>query len=131
VNRRRRICAEDAGGRHPEFRFDSKQPCRVRRDERATTTVVTKSGGNEFHGNLYEFQNESSMAGISWQQPCALKQNQFGGTFEDRSAKQDFLFLFYEGFRNREGVTRHVPSDAQRNGISLACAIRRPASRCR
>ncbi|MBV8819519.1 MAG: TonB-dependent receptor, partial [Acidobacteriaceae bacterium] len=48
-----------------------------------------------------------------------LKQNQFGATLGGPvRANRDFFFGYYEGFRNRQGVTQSatVPSDAQRQG---------------
>ena len=87
----------------------------------STTTVVTRSGSNAFHGDLYEFLRNDKLdarnffsAGVE-----PLKQNQFGGTFGGPVRKnKDFFFAYYEGFRNRQGITQSatVPSDAQRNG---------------
>lgn len=87
----------------------------------ATTTVVTKSGGNDLHGTAYEFLRNDVFDARSFYAPKveALKQNQFGATAGGALRKnRDFLFVFYEGFRNREGVTRSatVPSDLQRGG---------------
>jgi hypothetical protein len=48
-----------------------------------------------------------------------LKQNQFGVTLGGPVRRnKDFLFGYYEGFRNRQGITQSatVPSDAQRSG---------------
>jgi len=87
----------------------------------ATTTVVTRSGGNNFHGNLYEFLRNDHLDARNFLASDVepLKQNQFGGTFGGPVRKnKDFFFAYYEGFRNRQGVTRSatVPSDAQRTG---------------
>ncbi|MEO8656954.1 MAG: carboxypeptidase regulatory-like domain-containing protein [Bryobacteraceae bacterium] len=87
----------------------------------ATTTVVTRSGGNEFHGNVYEFLRNDHLDGRNFLATSVepLKQNQFGGTIGGPLRKnKDFFFAYYEGFRNRQGVTQSatVPSDAQRNG---------------
>ncbi len=87
----------------------------------ATTAVVTRSGTNRLHGSLYEFIRNDSLdtrnffsTGV---QP--LKQNQFGGV-AGVPLKRDrlFLFLYYEGFRNRQGQTASsvVPSAQQRSG---------------
>ncbi len=87
----------------------------------ATTTVVTRSGGNDVHGTLYEFLRNDVLDARNFFSTKAepLKQNQFGATLGGPLRRnRDFLFGYYEGFRNREGVTRAatVPSDLQRTG---------------
>lgn len=87
----------------------------------ATTTVVTRSGGNNFHGNVYEFLRNDRLDARNFLASAVepLKQNQFGATIGGPIRKnKDFFFAYYEGFRNRQGVTQSatVPSDAQRNG---------------
>lgn len=87
----------------------------------ATTTVITRSGGNAFHGSLYEFLRNDSLDARNFFAGTVepLKQNQFGGTLGGPLRRnRDFFFGYYEGFRNREGVTRGatVPSDLQRRG---------------
>jgi hypothetical protein len=49
----------------------------------ATTTVITRSGGNNFHGNLYEFirNNNLDTRNFFSKDVEPLHQNQFGGTF--------------------------------------------------
>ena len=87
----------------------------------ATTSVVTKSGGNEFHGTLYEFIRNDKLDTRNYFSTAVepLKQNQFGGTVGG-PIKQDRLFFFgyYEGFRNRQGLTTSstVPTAEQRQG---------------
>lgn len=87
----------------------------------ATTTVVTRSGGNEVHGTIYEFLRNDKLDARNFfaSKVETLKQNQFGATLGGPIRRnRDFLFGYYEGFRNRQGVTRGatVPSDAQRAG---------------
>ncbi|MGJ5816483.1 carboxypeptidase regulatory-like domain-containing protein [Paludibaculum fermentans] len=87
----------------------------------ATTTVVTRSGGNEVHGTVYEFLRNDKLDARNFfaSKVETLKQNQFGATLGGPIRRnRDFLFGYYEGFRNRQGVTRGatVPSDAQRAG---------------
>ncbi|HZT37867.1 MAG TPA: carboxypeptidase regulatory-like domain-containing protein [Bryobacteraceae bacterium] len=87
----------------------------------AVTTVVTRSGGNELHGNLYEFLRNDALDAHNFFASAVepLKQNQFGATLGGPLRKnRDFLFGYYEGFRNRQGITQSatVPSDAQRAG---------------
>jgi hypothetical protein len=87
----------------------------------ATTTVVTRSGSNAFHGDLYEFLRNDALDARNFfaAQVEPLKQNQFGATLGGPVRKdRDFFFVYCEGFRNIEGITQGatVPSDAQRNG---------------
>lgn len=87
----------------------------------ATTTVVTRSGSNAFHGTLYEFIRNDAVDARNFFASTVepLKQNQFGGVLGGPiRPNRDFFFAYYEGFRNREGITQSatVPSDAQRNG---------------
>lgn len=87
----------------------------------ATTTVITRSGSNEVHGTLYEFLRNDKLDARNFFASSVepLKQNQFGATIGGPLRKnKDFLFGFYEGFRNRQGITKAatVPSDRQRVG---------------
>jgi hypothetical protein len=87
----------------------------------ATTSVVTKSGSNEWHGSLYEFLRNDVFDARNFFSANVepLKQHQFGAT-AGGPLQRDRLFLFgyYEGFRNKQGVTRsgNVPTPAQRRG---------------
>jgi hypothetical protein len=105
----------------------------------ALISVTTKSGGNEFHGTLYEFHRNrvfdannffNNRAG----QPKPKNiQNQFGGNFSGPitlprfgeggpstwSGKDSLFFFFnYEGTRISKGVTRlgNVPKANERIG---------------
>ena len=77
-----------------------------------TSTCVTKSGTNSFHGTLFEFfRNEDLDANDFFQNAEAvgksvLQQNQFGGTFGG-PIKKDKLFFFgsYQGTRQLNGVS--------------------------
>jgi hypothetical protein len=87
----------------------------------ATTTVITRSGTNSFHGALYEFLRNDKMDARNFfaANTEPLKQNQFGATLGGPLRKnKDFFFGYYEGFRNVQGETQSatVPSDAQRVG---------------
>ena len=87
----------------------------------ATTTVITRSGTNAFHGALYEFLRNDALDSRNFFAKAVepLKQNQFGGTLGGPLRKnKDFAFGYYEGFRNVQGVTQSatVPSDAERKG---------------
>lgn len=87
----------------------------------ATTSVVTRSGSNEWHGSLYEFLRNDAFDARNFFSKDAepLKQHQFGTTLGGPVRRNRvFLFGYYEGFRNKQGVTRsgNVPTAAQRRG---------------
>jgi TonB dependent receptor-like, beta-barrel len=84
--------------------------------------VVTKSGTNAFHGNVYEFFRNKVLnsSGYFDTQKPDFKQNQFGGTFGGPIKKdRTFFFASYEGRRIREGISSDaitVPTDTERTG---------------
>jgi len=87
----------------------------------STTSVVTRSGTNGLQGSLYEFiRNDVFDARNFFSADVEpLKQNQFGATLGGPIKRdQTFFFGYYEGFRNRQGVTRSavVGTAAQRTG---------------
>ena len=77
------------------------------RNSGSVVNVVTKSGTNELHGNVYEYlpQYGSECAGlISIRVKPQFNQNQFGGTFGGPIKKdRTFFFVSYEGRRIRQG----------------------------
>src|SRR5580700_12031498 len=88
----------------------------------ATTSVVTKSGGNAFHGDLYDFFRNSAFDARNFFAVTTepLHRNQYGVTFGGPIRKdKDFFFLYYEGQRDSEGKTQGaiVPTAAERAGI--------------
>ncbi|SPF42817.1 conserved exported hypothetical protein [Candidatus Sulfotelmatobacter kueseliae] len=88
--------------------------------------MVTRSGTNDFHGGLYEFQRYYKTDANSWfnnQQGIpipALRRSNFGGTVGGPIFKNKTFFFFdYEGVRedSQAGpVFYGVPSDAERAG---------------
>ncbi len=94
----------------------------------ATTSVVTRSGANDVRGGLYEFiRNDAFDAkGYFAEEVEPLEQNQFGVTLGG-PLKRDraFFFGYYEGFRNRQGVTTQatVPTAAERQGDFSAMGV--------
>jgi hypothetical protein len=84
------------------------------RNSGSIVNVVTKSGTNDFHGNLYEFfRNTVLNAGnYCFSPPCEkpkFNQNQFGGTFGGPIKKdRTFFFASYEGRRIRQGIPSPV-----------------------
>jgi hypothetical protein len=65
----------------------------------ATVNAVTKSGTNQYHGNLFEFLRNGDLNARRFFEPTrdTLKQNQFGGTLGGPVLK-DKLF-FFAGFQ--------------------------------
>ena len=93
------------------------------RNSGAVVNVVTKSGTNQFHGNVYEFLRNRSLNARGYfdsVKPTFI-QNQFGGTFGGPIKKDNtFFFTSYEGRRLRQGKssdTVAVPTDDERNGL--------------
>lgn len=88
----------------------------------AIVNVVTKSGTNSFHGDVFEFLRNGNLNARNFFAPVPdpLKRNQFGGAAGGRIIK-DKLFFFgtYQGTQIRnvaEGNTAIVLTAAQRNG---------------
>jgi hypothetical protein len=84
--------------------------------------VITKSGGNAFHGNLFEFLRNTNLDARNYFSPTRglFDQNQFGATFGGPVRKNKiFFFADYQGTRLTQGVDSGlipVPSDAERSG---------------
>ena len=92
---------------------------------RSTVNVVTKSGGNEFHGSAFEFLRnrnfDSRPFNLAQSKLPKYQRNQYGATFGGPVIKEKlFTFLSYEGLRVRQagaGLTSVlVPTAEQRNG---------------
>jgi outer membrane receptor protein involved in Fe transport len=88
--------------------------------------LVTRSGGNQFHGTLFEyFRNDALDArdyfnNVPTPKP-ALRQNNFGGTFSGPIFKdKTFFFFSYEGQRLRVPTsgTTYVPSLSLRSSAA-------------
>jgi hypothetical protein len=84
--------------------------------------VVTKSGGDQVHGDLFEFLRNTSLDARGFFDPTrsSFQQNQFGGTLGG-PIKKDKIFFFadYQGQRTVQGIETgivSVPSIANRAG---------------
>ncbi|MBV8551165.1 MAG: TonB-dependent receptor [Acidobacteriaceae bacterium] len=105
-----------------EFRIlTSNAPAEYGETSGATTTVITKSGGNEFHGDAYEFLRNNAFDARNFFAVSTepLHQNQFGATLGGPIRRnKDFFFVYYEGQRERAGDTQAaiVPTAGQRRG---------------
>jgi Carboxypeptidase regulatory-like domain len=83
--------------------------------------VVTKSGTNSYHGDLFEFNRNTAFNARDYYAPSIGKliQNQFGGTLGGPIRKdKTFLFVDYQGTRLIAGPTasEFVPTVPDRNG---------------
>jgi outer membrane receptor protein involved in Fe transport len=72
--------------------------------------IVTKSGGNEFHGTIYDYLQNNATDARSLLQPApdgnVLRQNQFGASLGGPIQKDKFFFYTnYEGQRRAESPT--------------------------
>src|SRR6266849_64165 len=88
----------------------------------ATVNVVTKSGSNQFHGNLFEFLRNGDVNARNFfaSNHDSLKRNQFGGTLGGKVIS-DKLFFFggWQSTRNRSTppqLTTHIPTAAALTG---------------
>ena len=84
--------------------------------------VVTKSGGNDIHGDAFEFLRNTDLDARNFFSPerSFYRQNQFGGTVGGpiRNNKV-FYFADYQGTRTNQGIDTgliSVPTLAERSG---------------
>jgi hypothetical protein len=95
----------------------------------AVVTVVTKSGTNQIHGDLYEDHTNSAMAARNFfflgsNVPENIL-NQFGATLGGPIKKNKlFFFTSYEGVDQRQNYSEidTLPTAAERNGIFTGLA---------
>ncbi|HMF75857.1 MAG TPA: TonB-dependent receptor [Bryobacteraceae bacterium] len=87
-------------------------------------SVSTRSGANQFHGELFNYLRNSYMDARNYFNPATQKQpqyrrNQFGAAVGGRIIKDKlFFFADYYGQRSLKGIVNlnSVPTQAQRNG---------------
>lgn len=90
----------------------------------AQINVVTKSGTNQWHGNVFEFVRNTSLNARNFFDPVGFKsayhQNQFGGTFGGPIVRDKiFFFADYQGNRLIKGkaqVINNAPSAEMESG---------------
>jgi hypothetical protein len=109
-----------------EFKIESNSPpAEFGRFNGGVVNLTTKSGGNAFHGSVFEFfRNEDLNARNYFQSSNPVKpeyrRNQYGGMFGGPIAKaRTFFFVDYQGQRQSIGrtVTSNVPTLAERAGV--------------
>jgi hypothetical protein len=92
------------------------------RNSGSVVNVITKSGTNNFHGDLFEYFRNTVLDAQGYFNTTRPQwnQNQYGGTFGGPIKKDStFFFLSYEGRRIREGIpgpVLNVPTLAERGG---------------
>lgn len=102
------------------------------RSSGAQVVLVTKSGTNDFHGSVYEYNRNAATSANDYflklaqlqsgdpNKPEALVRNNFGGALGGPILKNRlFFFMNYEGERqsDQQSVVRVVPSAALRDGV--------------
>ncbi len=106
-----------------EFKIDnSTLSAEYGQNSGAVINVATRSGGSEFHGELFEFLRNDALDArnfftLTSSEPPPFKRNQFGGHLEGPLIRgRTFFFLSYEGLRQEQDVDLNsvVLSDAQR-----------------
>jgi hypothetical protein len=83
----------------------------IGRNPGASVSLVTKTGTNDWHGDLFEFFRNDDLdantffAELAGHPRGELKQNQYGGTFGGPIKKDKLFFFFsYQGTRQINGV---------------------------
>lgn len=93
----------------------------------AQVNIVTKSGGNRFHGSAFEYFRNTHMDAADFftnklaGHKAPLNRNQFGATLGGPILRdRTFFFLSYEGFRQiaPQPSSALVPTDAQRATVT-------------
>jgi Carboxypeptidase regulatory-like domain/TonB dependent receptor/TonB-dependent Receptor Plug Domain len=95
-----------------EFKVQSGQyDASYGRDAGANVNVVTKTGGNQFHGSVFEFLRNDALNANDWflnrngVPRQVLRQHQYGMTFGGPIVKNKLLFFTsYQGTRQTNGV---------------------------
>jgi hypothetical protein len=97
------------------------------RNSGSVVNVVTKSGTNQFHGDMYEFLRNTVLNAQGYcfsADGCPkpkFNMNQFGGTFGGPIKKDHtFFFASYEGRRIRQGITSPA--------VTVPLAMERPSA---
>lgn len=127
-----------------EFKADNSTfSAEYGRNSGAVVNIATRSGTNEFHGELFEFVRNDTFDARNFfgAQIPPFRRNQFGaalggpvylprfgeGGASTRSLKdKTFFFFSYEGLRQRQGLTLNsdVLSDAQRAAATNPTTIK-------
>src|ERR1043166_4159692 len=116
-----------------EFKVDnSTLSAQYGQSSGGVVTIATRSGGNQFHGEAFEFLRNDALDARNFftfnsSQPPPFKRNQFGGQIGGPIIKDKvFFFTSYEGVHQRQGLDLNslVLSDAQRALVTDAVVRR-------
>jgi len=91
-----------------------------------TITAVTKSGTNNFHGDMFYFLRNGALNGSNWATHTndGLKRNQYGGVIGGPVKKDKLFFFFgYQGTKTRQNsyINDFIPTPAMIAGDFSAC----------
>jgi len=106
------------------------------RNSGAVVNVVTKSGTNDWHGDVFEFFRNDVLNAKPYYAPLTpeFRQNQFGATLGGPIRKdRQFFFLSYEGRRIVQGMVTSpvfVPSPDELNGNFAAIGTANSQPNC-
>jgi hypothetical protein len=117
-----------------EFRVQtSNYQAEYGRSAGSNINIVSKSGGNDFHGTLFEFFRNSDLDAENFFAPKTYKPpfrfNDFGGNFSGPIRKdKTFFFANYEGSRQRVGISGSgtVPSAALQQQVLATSPVLAP-----
>src|SRR5437879_11146147 len=112
-----------------EYKIDNSSfPAQYGRNSGAIVNLATRSGTNDYHGELFEFfrnnaldaRNFFNLASAGPQAP--FKRNDFGASFGGPIKKNKiFFFLAYEGLRQHQSLTvtsTRVPTQHERAAVT-------------
>ena len=106
-----------------EFKLDNSTfSAEYGQNSGAIVNIATRSGSNEFHGEVFEFLRNDRLDArnfftLTSSEPPPFKRNQFGGQLSGPIIKDRvFFFTSYEGLRQRQSLDLNslALSDAQR-----------------
>ena len=117
-----------------EYKIDNSSfPAEYGRNSGAIVNLATRSGSNEYHGELFEFFRNNALDARNFFNPvltstgapnpqAAFKRNDFGASFGGPIKKNKvFFFLAYEGLRQHQSLTvtsNRVPSQNERAAVT-------------
>ena len=117
-----------------EYKIDNSTfPAQYGRNAGAIVNLATRSGTNEYHGELFEFFRNSALDARNFFNPiltssgaanpqAPFKRNDFGTSFGGPIKKNKvFYFLAYEGLRQHQSLTvtsTRVPSQNERAAVT-------------
>jgi hypothetical protein len=116
-----------------EFKADnSTYSAEFGRSSGAIVNIATRSGTNDYHGEVFEFIRNHDLDARNYFNPTTQKQssfkrNQFGAAFGGPIIKdKTFFFLSYEGLRQRQGLTlnQQVLTTAQRAAVTNPTSLK-------